>query len=52
VKKANGVKSVRTAMMLNKVFIDHDESKTNISQISKAMGASRYSRRLVRNEVR
>jgi copper chaperone CopZ len=50
--KANGVKRVRTAMMLNKVFIDYDESETNTSQISKAIGASGHSRRVVRNEVR
>ena len=48
VKEIEGVKGVGTALMLNKVFIDYDETKVNISEISKAIDRSGYSNYLVR----
>lgn len=47
-KKVEGVKNVRTALMLNKVFIDYDESKTDISKIMQAIDKAGYSNYFVR----
>ncbi len=52
VKKIEGVKNVGTAVMLNKVFIDYDESKVALSEITKAIDKSGYSNHLVRKEER
>ena len=52
VKKVEGVKSVGTALMLNKVFIDYDESRTSISEIMKAVDKTGYSNYLVRKDDR
>jgi copper chaperone CopZ len=37
VKKMNGVEDVRTAIMLNKVFIDYDPKKVDSATIRKAI---------------
>ena len=50
VKKVGGVRDVRTAVMLNKVFIDYDESEANISEIKKAIDKAGYSNYLVRKD--
>lgn len=50
VKKIEGVKSVGTALMLNKVFIDYDGSKVALSKISEAIDEAGYSNYLVREE--
>ena len=50
VKKIEGVKSVGTALMLNKVFIDYDESKVALSEITKAIDKSGYSSHIIRKE--
>jgi len=50
VKEVNGVKDVRTAVMLNKLFIDYDESQVDISEITKAIDKAGYSNYLVRKE--
>lgn len=47
-KKVEGVKNVGTALMLNKVFIDYDESKTDVSKIMQAIEKIGYSNYLVR----
>ena len=50
VKKVNGVRVVRTAVILSKVFIDYDESETDISEIKKAIDKAGYSNYLVRKD--
>lgn len=50
VKKIEGVKSVGTAVMLNKVFIDYDGSEVALSAITKAIDEAGYSNYLVRRE--
>jgi copper chaperone CopZ len=50
VKKIEGVKSVGTALMLNKVFIDYDGSKVALSEITEAIDKAGYSNYLVRRE--
>jgi Cu+-exporting ATPase len=42
VKKLDGVKSVRTAVMLNKVFVDFDPSKIDLDRIKKAVDKTGY----------
>ncbi len=48
VKKLEGVKAVGTALMLNKVFIDYDESKIGLSEIMKAIDKAGYSNYVIR----
>jgi len=43
VKKLNGVKDVKTSVMLNKVFVDYDPSKIDIPAIRKAVDKTGYS---------
>ncbi len=52
VKKLDGVKDVRTAVMLNRIFIDYDESKVDISAIMKAIDKAGYSNYLNRMETK
>jgi copper chaperone CopZ len=42
VKKLDGVKGVRTAVMLNKVFVDFDPSKVDLDKIKKAVDRTGY----------
>jgi Cu+-exporting ATPase len=42
VKKMDGVKGVRTAVMLNKVFVDFDPSKIDLDRIKKAVDKTGY----------
>ncbi len=49
-KKLNGVKEVGVAPMLNKVFIDYDDSRVGISEIMKAVAKTGYSGHLTRTE--
>ncbi len=50
VKKVKGVKNVQTAVMLNEVFIDYDESEVEVSEITKAIEKAGYSNYLIRKE--
>lgn len=43
-KKVDGIENVGSAIMLNKVFVDYDESKVRISQILQAIKDAGYSR--------
>jgi copper chaperone CopZ len=43
VKKLNGVKDVKTAVMLDKVFVDYDPSKIDVTTIRKAVNKTGYS---------
>ncbi len=43
VGKLDGVEKVGAAVMLNKVFVDYDESKTDIAKITKRIRAAGYS---------
>jgi P-type Cu+ transporter len=47
-KKVDGVESVGSAIMLNKVFVDYDESKVSISEIMRAIKEAGYSSYLTR----
>lgn len=42
VKKLEGVKGIRTAVMLNKVFVDFDPSKVDLDEIRKAVNRTGY----------
>jgi copper chaperone CopZ len=50
VEKVKGVKNVQTAVMLNEVFIDYDESEVQFSEITKAIEKAGYSNYLIRKE--
>lgn len=47
VKKMDGVEEVGTALMLNKMIIDYDETKTSVSKIMKTIDKAGYSNYLV-----
>jgi Cu+-exporting ATPase len=49
-KKVEGVVSVGSAIMLNKIFVDYDESKVSISEIMRAIKAAGYSSYLTRRK--
>ena len=51
-KKLDGVKNVGTAVMLNKIFIDYDESEVDLSEIMKAIDRVGYSNYLNRAETK
>jgi P-type Cu+ transporter len=51
VKKMGGVEEVEVSPMLNKVFIDYDESKVSISEIRKAIAKTGYASYLTRREA-
>ncbi len=42
-KKVDAIERVESAIMLNKVFVDYDESKIGISEIRKAIKQAGYS---------
>jgi Cu+-exporting ATPase len=42
VGKLEGVKDVKTAIMLNKVFVDYDPQKVSIDAIRKALDKTGY----------
>jgi Cu+-exporting ATPase len=42
-KKVDGIEKVGSAIMLNKIFVDYDESKIDISRIKKAIEEAGYS---------
>jgi len=42
-KKMEGIKGVGSSVMLNKVFVDYDESKVTIPQIVQAIEKAGYS---------
>ena len=42
VKKLEGVRDVRTAVMLNKVFVDFDPSKVDLAEIKRAVDKTGY----------
>lgn len=50
VKKVEGVKSVGTSLMLNKIYIDYDESKVDISEIMQVIDKAGYASYLIRKE--
>jgi len=43
VKKLKGVKGVKTAMMLNKIFVDFDPFKVGLDEIKEAVNKTGYS---------
>jgi len=48
-KKLEGVEKVGSAIMLNKIFVDYDESKVSISDIMEAIDEAGYSNYVARN---
>jgi copper chaperone CopZ len=46
--KLDGVESVGSAIMLNKIFVDYDESRVSISEITRAIKEAGYSSYLTR----
>ena len=42
VRKLDGVKDVRTSIMLNKVFVDYDPSKVKMEEIRRAIDGRGY----------
>jgi Cu+-exporting ATPase len=42
-KKVDGIENVGSAIMLNKIFVDYDESKVGISEIMNAIKETGYS---------
>ncbi len=42
-KRLDGVKDVGSAIMLNKIFVDYDASKVDLSRIKKAIKDAGYS---------
>jgi P-type Cu+ transporter len=48
-KKVDGVERVGSAIMLNKIFVDYDESKVSISEIVRAIKDAGYSSYLSRS---
>ncbi len=49
-KKLDGVEGVGSAILLNKIFVDYDESKVAISKIVKAIEEAGYSGYVTRND--
>ena len=52
VKKINGIEDVRTAIMLNKVFIDYDPKLVDSAAIKKAIDKTGYKSYMIIEENR
>ncbi len=50
-KKVDGIEEVGSAIMLNKVYVDYDESKVSISQIKNAIKEAGYSNFMISDDV-
>ena len=50
VRKVKGVKDVRAAVMLDKVFIDYDESETSATEVTRAIDRAGCASYLTRKE--
>ncbi len=48
--KVDGIKSVGSAILLNKVFVDYDESKIGVSEIKNAIKEAGYSNYVTDND--
>lgn len=51
-RKLDGVEEVGSAVMLNKVFVDYDESKTDLAKIKNAIKDAGFSSYLAASEER
>lgn len=49
-REVDGIESVRSAILLNKVFIDYDESKVGVSEIKNAIKEAGYSNYVTNND--
>lgn len=49
-KKVDGVEKVGIAVMLNKIFVDYDESKVGLSEIRNAIDEAGYSSFVTNND--
>jgi Cu+-exporting ATPase len=50
-KKVEGIENVGSAIMLNKIFVDYDESKIGVSEITKVIEEAGYSNHVANNDV-
>jgi Cu+-exporting ATPase len=48
-KKVGGIEGVGSSVMLNKVFVDYDESKVSVSEILEAIKEAGYSSYVTRH---
>jgi P-type Cu+ transporter len=48
IKKLDGVRDVKSSIMLNEVFVYYDETKVDISKITEEIRKTGYSNHLVR----
>lgn len=51
-KKLNGIEDVGSAMMLNKIFVDYDDSKVGIAEIKKAIKDAGYANYVISSNGR
>ena len=49
-RKVDGIEKVGSAIMLNKVFVDYDESKVSIARIQDAIRDAGYANHMTRDE--
>ena len=50
-KKVDGIENVGSAIMLNKIFVDYDESKVSISEIMNAIKEAGYANYVTNNDL-
>ncbi len=49
-RKLDGIEKVSSAIMLNKIFVDYDESKVGISEIMKTIEEAGYANYVTNND--
>jgi len=49
-KKVDGIENVGSAIMVNKIFVDYDESRVGISEITNAIKETGYSNYVTNND--
>jgi P-type Cu+ transporter len=49
-RKVDGIESVGSAILLNKVFVDYDESKIGVSEIKNAIREAGYANYVTGND--
>ncbi len=48
VRKVDGIMDVKSAVMLNEVFVDYDDSKVDLSKVMEVIKRTGYANHLVR----
>jgi len=49
-KKVDGIQRAASAIMLNKVFVDYDDSKLGLSEVKKAIKDAGYANFVISND--